>query len=207
MGRCPNCGFEILEGTTFCVQCGTVIQPFCRQNVYTVPKPKRNTSLLVAVAVTAVIIIVIAANLSVLGHLNTKKSLYAHINIGSINQVATPSPSFMLYFDSNGDGIFETVQNYSVFTTSITPIYLGSSQSVVLKLDSSASSFSYRIQIFNGTSTLSYLSDEAYETFSGPIVERSAGGWNFAPDVMDGHHTHLVTDYSVLALDENNRQT
>jgi hypothetical protein len=216
MVKCPNCGFDNLDDSRFCGQCGKITQvPGPVASTYysqSSQKPKR-TIMVLAIVVIAVIIIAAIGVIALQSNGPSNSSsnplssdpLYAHI-LFSVEQIATENPKVQLSVDINGDGIYEVVQNYYPVTYTFGFIYMQSSiQNVVIKLDSSAKTFSYRIQVFNGTKTLFYMSDkEPYDTFSGNISDSSTNQWNFTPDITNSDYCYLLTSYEVSYLNANN---
>ena len=203
-GRCTNCGFENPNDSKFCGRCGNVLQATYGPNDFGRPKPKKRLGILVILIVVAITIVMILSAVALTdsnkSNGTSKLTLYVHISF-SVIQMATPSPLVTLSVDFNGDGKIETARDYYPLVSIIGDLYTQTSiKTLVVMLDSSSSTFSYRIQVWNGTSTLDYFTDQPYDTFNGSISDGSANTWNFTPSMTDGQHCQLLTEYQVNSL-------
>jgi uncharacterized Zn-finger protein len=199
--KCPYCGFNNPDGSKFCGRCGRVFQ------VMTRPRKKKKIIAVLAVVVVAIILVAaisaISFSFSPSGD-SSKPVLYAHI-LFNVDEMATTHPRVQLSVDTNGDGIYETIQNYTPTMTTMGNIYLQTNaQSAIFKLNSSASTFSYRIQVFSGTSTLYYIPGQPYDTFTGAIKDDTNNTENFTPTLNNTSPCYLLTSYFINQLDTDN---
>jgi flagellar basal body-associated protein FliL len=199
--KCPNCGFDNPDDSKFCGQCGKDVLvaagPIASVHYSQSSRIPKKTIMIVAVIVIAIIIVAAIGVVVLQSSSSSKTQLYANISI-SLTETATANPLIRLSVDNNGDGNFETVKDYQQTASNISGLYIEVIQNITVALGSSASTFAYRIQVFNGASTLHYNGTQPYETFTGKIVDGGSYDWGLYLNSIQNNNQNCDLDTNYL---------
>jgi len=123
------------------------------------------------------------------------QNLYAHLSL-SVQNRATPHPVVQLSVDDNGDGIFEQVLNYTPTIVYKDGIFVQETPSTaVIKLNTSASHFYYRILVLDGASSMFNY------TYEVPIGEGNIG--RYGPMTLPADEECIVPNSYAVSRSES----
>ncbi|OPY31347.1 MAG: hypothetical protein A4E32_01800 [Methanomassiliicoccales archaeon PtaU1.Bin124] len=207
--RCRNCGKDNSPSSKYCVHCGGKVEgqpdpipPYQRKVPPPYTRDDSNRTLVIALVVllaAAMVVIVVAAigNQPTGGGGNIFSQYSVTIDINGIANANYYNPEVKLSIDQNGDGTYDIVRYYlveSLFNgTAYTQI-----EAITDSFDLSGNDvlFHYRVEIFYGSTTLYYVSDQASVTHTGMIRDGDSGSWAYDLNHA-GDWCHMTTSYVV----------